>query len=99
LAKHLGFYPQQNKAGAKSVFDLRDGVFLPSIPAHPLYMDAAESRVLEQLLDLSYENMHTCDLSGEVRRVMLNNLLRYYELHLHSLHDVKSHQVLETVLS
>jgi DNA repair protein RecO (recombination protein O) len=98
LTKYLGFYPHENMAGPGSLFDLRDGVFRVGIPPHPLYMDAADARVLEQLLQLNFVNMHELPLSGETRRVMVKHLLRYYELHLHSVHDIKSHHVLETVL-
>lgn len=99
LTKYLGFYPHPNTSGDKACFDLRNGIFLPSFPAHPLFMDASEARLLEQLLQLNYGNMHLLPLSGELRRVMVKHLLRYYELHLNSMQDVKSHHVLETVLS
>ncbi len=99
LTKFLGFFPQQNNAGPKSVFDLRDGVFRTTFPEHPLFMDAAEARVLEDLLNMTYGNLHTFPLSGEIRRVMVKHLLRYYESHLHSMHEVKSHHVLEAVLA
>lgn len=99
LTKYLGFFPRQNNAGPNSCFDLRDGIFRPGFPDHPLFMDAGESRLLEQLLPLSYANMHQLPLSGELRRVLVKHLLRYYELHLSSVHDIKSHHVLETVLS
>lgn len=99
LTKYLGFYPHPNASGSKSCFDLRDGIFRPSFPDHPLFMDAGEARLLEQLLAVNYSNMHELNLSGELRRVMVKHLLRYYELHLNSMQDVKSHHVLETVLS
>ena len=99
LTKFLGFFPQPNSSGEKSVFDLRDGIFRPAFPDHPMFIDANEARVLEGLLQLSYDNMKTFPLSGEMRRVMVKHLLRYYELHLHSMHEVKSHHVLEVVLA
>lgn len=99
LTKYLGFYPQANTCGDKSCFDLRDGVFRPTFPPHPLFMDASESRLLEMLMQYNYSNMHELVLSGELRRITMKHLLRYYELHLNSMQDVKSHHVLETVLS
>lgn len=99
LTKYLGFFPQENNAGPNSVFDLRDGVFRPTFKDHPMFMDAPESRVLEHLLPLNFENMHTLPLSGEARRVVVKHLLRYFELHLDTVHDIKSHHVLEAVLS
>ena len=99
LTKYLGFFPQENNAGPNSVFDLRDGVFRPTFKDHPLFMDAPESRLLEQLLPLNFGNMSTLPLSGEARRILVKHLLRYFELHLDTVHDVKSHHVLEAVLN
>ena len=98
LTKFLGFYPQPNMHGERSIFDLRDGVFRDKFPDHLHYLDAAEARMLENLLAMNYSNMETFPLSGEVRRIMLKHLLHYYDLHLHNMHEVKSHQVLEVVL-
>ena len=99
LSKFLGFFPQPNSQGEKSIFDLRDGIFRSNYPDHPMFMDANEARVLERLLELNFETMKTFPLPGEMRRVMVKHLLRYYELHLHSMHEVKSHHVLEQVLA
>lgn len=98
LTKFLGFYPQQNTSGEKSLFDLRDGIFRNSFPEHLHYLDPPEARMLENLLPLSYSNMHTFLLSGETRRIMVKHLLHYYELHVSNMHEVKSHTVLEVVL-
>jgi DNA repair protein RecO (recombination protein O) len=98
LTKFLGFYPQPNTSGDKSIFDLQNGVFRNTYPDHPNTLNAAEARVLETILQLSYDNMHTLLLTGEMRSVMVKHLLKYYELHLNSMHEVKSHTVLEVVL-
>jgi DNA repair protein RecO (recombination protein O) len=99
LTKFLGFYPQPNFYGEKSIFDLRDGVFRDRFPDHLHYLDAAEARLFENLSLLTYSTMETFPLSGEMRRIMVKHILRYYDLHLHNMHEVKSHQVLEVVLS
>lgn len=98
LTKFLGFYPQPNFAGEKSIFDLRDGVFRDQFPDHLHYLDAAEARLFESLSLLNYSTMTDFPLSGEMRRIMVKHILRYYDLHLHNMHEVKSHQVLEVVL-
>jgi DNA repair protein RecO (recombination protein O) len=98
LTRFLGFFPHTNESGANSVFDLRDGVFRAQIPTHPLFVDPPEARLLEQLMYLTYESMNELVLNGELRRMLLRHILRYYELHLNGMRDVKSHQVLEVVL-
>ncbi|HEU4718774.1 MAG TPA: DNA repair protein RecO [Bacteroidia bacterium] len=99
LTRYLGFYPQQRSFEGKTFFDLKDGVFRSAIPPHPLYLEEAESRLLEELMQLSFDNMQTLALTGEWRGKMVKHLLQYYQLHLSSMHDVKSHHVLEAVLS
>lgn len=98
LTRYLGFYPQHNEYGENSVFDLRDGVFRKSIPNHPLFADVQESRQIEMLRELSFNNLHELKLNAEQRRLLLVNLLRYYELHLSNMQDIRSHQVLSVVL-
>lgn len=98
LTKYLGFYPQQNFSGEKSFFDLRDGVFCNSFPNHLHYLDPNDARLFESVLQLNFTNMHTLQISRETRRVMVRNILRYYELHLSNMREVISHRVLETVL-
>lgn len=98
LTKYLGFYPQQNFSGEKSFFDLRDGVFCNSFPNHLHYLDPNDARLFESVLQLNFTNMHTLQISRETRRVMVRNILRYYELHLSNMREVISHTVLETVL-
>jgi DNA repair protein RecO (recombination protein O) len=99
LTKFLGFFPQTNTHGPRAIFDLRDGRFRTSPPDHPLWADADDSQVIDKLIEANYETMQGILLTGQRRRTMVNHLLRYYELHLQSMHDVKSHHVLEAVLS
>jgi DNA repair protein RecO (recombination protein O) len=98
LSKFLGFYPQQNVSGEKSFFDLRDGVFKNTFPDHLHYLDPPEARIFEKIFQTNYSDMNTLMLSGEARRMMVKDLLRYYDLHLSNMHEVKSHTVLEVVL-
>jgi DNA repair protein RecO (recombination protein O) len=98
LTRYLGFFPQSNDFGADSIFDLRDGVFRPSIPDHPLFADVAESRLIELLRELPFAALHELKLNAEQRRLLLVYLLRYYELHLSNMKDIRSHLVLSEVL-
>jgi DNA repair protein RecO (recombination protein O) len=98
LTRYLGFFPQTNDYGSASIFDLRDGVFRPSIPDHPLFADVAESRLIELLRELPFAALHELKLNAEQRRLLLVYLLRYYELHLSNMKDIRSHQVLSEVL-
>ncbi|MCU0431931.1 MAG: DNA repair protein RecO [Bacteroidia bacterium] len=98
LTRYLGFYPQSNEAGPQSFFDLRDGVFRPAIPNHPLFADVAESRMLELLRDISFADLGGLKLNAEQRRQIVVCMLRYYELHVSNMQGIHSHEVLSVVL-
>ena len=99
LTRHLGFYPQLNSAGGNRYFDLKDGTFRAAPPPHPLFLEEQDSALIAELMNFSFENMQDLQLNGQTRSRLVDHLLHYYELHLPSMQQVRSHEVLETVLS
>ncbi len=88
LTRFLGFWP--NVMGvAKSVvsegdvfFDMMNGCFVSSVPAHGQYLGGEESRLLPVLLGMDYMQMHRVRLSRTERRRMLDVIVCYYRLHV-----------------
>lgn len=99
LSKYLGFFPHENEQGAPAYFDLQEGIFKPFEPHHPYYMAKPQAQLLEQLLVSTYDNLSALSFSNIERRDLLAQLILYYELHLDSMKDVKSHKVLEAIFS
>lgn len=95
LMKHLGFYPDQNKANTAPYFDMVEGYFTQFKPLHPYYMDepttAALRAVLQRGLDVK--------IPKALRKQLLHQLLQYYRIHLAEFGELKSVEVLTDLFS
>lgn len=98
LARFLGFYPLENDAGPKGVFDLTNGTFVGNSPGHFNFLDAVESRLFEAVFHADFQHMHELQLNGEKRRIALNAIIRYYELHVAGMQKLVGHEILATVV-
>ena len=99
FTKFLGFFPAYGQESPNGVFDLREGRFVPAEPPHPDYMSSRESKIFKELLTKEYPGLSKFELPNQQRRSLLNHILRYYAFHLQGFGNIKSHQILETVLS
>ncbi|MCF8303970.1 MAG: DNA repair protein RecO [Bacteroidales bacterium] len=98
LSRFLGFFPGGHYSKQAPYFDLQEGLYYDFVPGHPHYMDSPESEILDQLVSASFENPSAIKLTTGQRRKVLDKLVEYYRLHLPSLKEIKSHQILHTVL-
>lgn len=98
LTKHLGFFPHGNYDEEFFVFDMREGVYLPEFPPYPEFFTSQQAALLFQISNTDFDAHQQIEMTTAARRELLNNILRYYELH--ALHGAKvnSHKVLEEVL-
>ena len=99
LTKYLGISPQDNYSEANPYFDLREGCFKNSQPIHENFMEKTCSRHMHSLIFLHFDKMEELKINSLERRILLQKLIEYYELHITRLSDIKSHQVLESVMS
>jgi DNA repair protein RecO (recombination protein O) len=97
LTKYLGFYPDQ--AMNADYFDMKNGVFSKYKPEGFSYLSPPHTQNFYQLLQCSFENIQQLRFSNDERRYLVNKLLEYYALHMESFGHIKSHEVLEEVLS
>jgi len=98
LTRYLGFFPHEPESPAHQLFDLREGVYRSSEPFHPYFLEADSAAKFRQLSEANYETMASLPFSTNDRRRLLERLLIYYELHLESVREVRSHKVLEEVM-
>lgn len=98
FSRYLGFFPSPDHH-EYDFFDLREGQFSPVEPMHTDFLIPENTRLFKQLLGTDYAEMQNLQLSNHQRRDMLNNILAYYAFHLQGFGEMKSHHVLETVLS
>jgi len=96
LSRYLGFEPNTDHQ-TTLFFDLVNGIFLPSPPAHHHYLFAEEAGKMAQLLHTDYEHMTEIKLSHQQREKLLEDIVNYYRFHLPDFHEIHSLEVLKTL--
>lgn len=99
FTRYLGFMPQLNYSSVKNIFNMNDGIFQENIPDHPYYLYKTESELFFQLLDRFGKPAEDLRIPAKLRDLMLEKILTYYQLHFPGFTGMKSHLVLQTVLS
>lgn len=94
LTRHLGFFPNMDSPSPACLFDLLEGCFVFSIPAHGQYLVPEEAQFLAKLLKMNYETMHRVHLNRQQRGHILRLLNTYYRVHVPDFPELKSLDVL-----
>jgi len=97
LSRFIGFFPNLNHDAADDYFDLRNGCFSPDRPAHPDYLQPAETKKIGLLMRMRYETMHLFSFSHNERNRCVEIVLKYYRLHIPDFPDLNSLSVLRDV--
>ena len=99
LTKHLGFYPKNNFSASHCNFNLEEGKFTDQKGPENFYITPPFSAYISDLTTRSFEDLESLNISSIHRNQLLEILLNYYRLHLPVALNIKSHQVLQTVLN
>lgn len=99
LSRFLGFAPHEQTRNDQKYFDLQEGDFSSVIPIHPYFIDKTDANHFLLLFKTPFEKLFEIKLDNTSRRFLLDKILVYYTLHTASFGQIKSHQVLEDVLS
>ncbi|MBE0648387.1 MAG: DNA repair protein RecO [Bacteroidales bacterium] len=99
LCAFLGFQPQENRNEYNRFFHLREGSFHPLFTSPDDSLDEAQSACFYQLLTTEMEQLSLLSFSPATRSEMLDKILRYYRHHLSGFGEIRSREVLHTVLS
>lgn len=99
LTQFLGFYPHQGDGANADYFDLQTGSFSRVAPPHTFVLQPPDTGYWSMLLRGSFETLGNISIPAPRRRVLLEKVLDYYRLHVDGFSEVKSHHVLEEVLS
>jgi DNA repair protein RecO (recombination protein O) len=98
LSAFLGFQPMlDDELPEGSFFDLKEGVFLPEMPSHGTFLSGEATTHLLQMLQTPLENCHEVPLSRADRKLLLDKLLMFYQLHIPNFGTLNTPSVLETV--
>ena len=97
LTRHLGFFPDlSSMEGAH--FDLVEGAFCRNPSWNPCF-SGPELEHFKALLGMNFDAIHSVKLNHNQRKILLENMIRYFEIHLHGFKKPKSLDVLDEVFS
>ena len=99
LTRYLGFYPDRMLAGSADYFDMKNGIFSRFKPENFSFLSQPHTGNFNVLLEGSFEHIHHIKLSNSDRRYLIPKILEYYALHIDGFGNIRSHEVLEEVLS
>jgi len=99
LSRYIGFYPDRSAKTELNYFDLINGHFTDTLPDHALILHNSQLQLFRTLLQHKYDNLGEFKITTEERRELLQNILKYYELHVENFSNIQSHLILEEVLS
>lgn len=99
LTKYFGFTPSFDREKSHLFFDLYEAKYVSREPVHTHFVSLAYAEVMEQLFSDDFEKLEECFLNVDARRYLLRKILDFYYLHVQTVKDLKSLEVLEQVFS
>ena len=99
LTRFLGFYPDTTVTANAKFFDLQSGGFSAIQPPHKNIIEPGQIEKWIDLINCNFDNLHVLAINAEDRRLLLGKILDYYQLHIEGFGQIKSHHILEEVLS
>jgi DNA repair protein RecO (recombination protein O) len=98
LSRYLGFFPHGDFSDDCCYFDLKEGCFISSVDSPHYTLDKELSGLLFNLIQTDYDHLSQIKISSSKRRLLLNRLLVYFELHISSFRNMKTPEILHEVL-
>ena len=98
LSRFLGFYPKYDPTEKTIFFDMQEGRFCLNQPPHPQYISGNAVGQLIEFGTSTFENSNSIKINTDERRRLLDNLITYYQLHLPGFGEMKSVEVLKTII-
>ncbi len=99
LCDFLGILPEGKKKEEETFFDLKEGVFSSEIPSNLHFMGKHLSQYLHIFMEKPFDESHLIPMKGEDRRQFVQQMIKYYELHIPNFHELKTFNILQTVLA
>ena len=94
LSKYLGFYPDLTEP--TDFFDLQEGRFVQK-PVSKYFLSKGKKISFIRLLGTNFDTLSDIKLTAVERSELLEVLLEYYRLHLHTFNTPKSLAVLQSI--
>jgi DNA repair protein RecO (recombination protein O) len=97
LTKYLGFYPETKDKKA-NYFDLVEGYFSNKKPLNN-YVFGEKLFYFKSLIGINFDDIERLQLNSKSRKIILNILMEYFELHIPGFKKPKSLNVLNEVFN
>jgi len=94
LCKYLGFYPRINERTEDRYFDLASGRFKPVLTDPDIQLDQSVSALWKSFMLSDYQQIRKMGMNSAQRKKVLDQLIRYYRLHVEGMGAIKSLEVL-----
>lgn len=91
LAVYLGISPNLEQEG---MLDLREGYTRTSVPFHGDYMDIQSTSLWRRIMACDYTTMGELRMTREDRAQLLRGVIKYFQLQMPEIRDVKSLSVI-----
>jgi DNA repair protein RecO (recombination protein O) len=98
LAGLLGFAPHGSFSKETSIFNMNEGYFQSHEPSHAHFMPAETAEIFSIVLEANFENSHRLAITSRQRKALLLYMIQFYQLHISTMKEIKSHTVLEEVM-
>lgn len=96
LSRHLGFYPQNNFEGESVFFNLSSGRFKTQFGDPEIYFDREVSELWYRYMSSDLQGIKNQKFNGAQRKLTLDNLVRYYKLHVSGMGEIRSLEILHS---
>ncbi len=94
LTKYLGCYPTSSN---ETYFDLKEGMFVEHFPAHQQFLNEHLSNAFRAIIEPELKNYDQITLKAADRKILLQQLLIYFRLHIQDFGELRSYEILESL--
>jgi DNA repair protein RecO (recombination protein O) len=96
LSKHLGFYPHNNFEEERVFFNLASGRFKTHFGEPEIYLDKDASELWNRYMHSDLQSVKEEGFNGSQRKITLDNLARFYKLHVSGMGEIRSLEILHS---
>jgi DNA repair protein RecO (recombination protein O) len=98
LTRYLGIYPSQDNSLISNFFDLQSALFVSREPLHGQFTDKQVTFLFSRLFEVDSSTVGSLVYTSSERRIVLEKILEFYQIHFDNLGIIKSVEVLKEVL-
>lgn len=97
LSYFLGLWPDIDQMKDHPFFDLKQATFVADRPLHNYYLETRNTPILPHIARITYRNMHLFRFNRNEREEIIEKMIDYYRLHLQSIGELKTLNVLKEI--